>query len=335
MKPKIDKKKFYQAVGNLNQIKILVIGDIILDEYLLGEVERISPEAPVPIVQLVNEKITLGGCGNVVKNLSEIGVKTFLISRCGLDEKQKYLEKLLAHQKIEESFLIKSREIPTILKTRIIAKNQQLCRIDRENNLMINEKEEKVLFQKTKNLLKIVDGVILSDYAKGLLTKTFIRNTIQESKKHKIPIFVDPQVKNFFDYLSVTTLTPNHLEIGAALGKKLNVSAKIEQALKEVTEKLKLNFLVVTRGKEGMSLYLPQTEKFFHIPTVSKEVFDVTGAGDTVISILSAFFIAGLNEIEATLISNVAAGVVVNKFGSAVVSCEEIEKSLLGQNLFE
>ena len=331
----IRKEAFYKALNHLNNLKILVVGDIILDEYIFGQVERISPEAPVPIVEVKNETITLGGCGNVIKNLSKLNLQSFLISRSGKDEKKHTLIKLLKKQNIIEHFLLESENVATILKTRIIAKNNQLCRIDRENQIPLLNHEELNLYKKFDQMIQNSNAVILSDYAKGLLSKNFIDYIIKQSLKYEVSVFVDPQVDHFFHYKNVTTLTPNHIEIGNALGKKLNSDSSIEEALKKVTNNLNLKFLVVTRGKDGMSLYLPKTDEIFHIPTIAKEVFDVTGAGDTVIAVLSSFLTSGLNILESVLISNVSAGIVVNKFGSATVSFEEIEKALLEQNLLQ
>ncbi|TGJ99129.1 D-glycero-beta-D-manno-heptose-7-phosphate kinase [Leptospira semungkisensis] len=326
----LDKSRYLDAASRLGKTKIIVIGDLILDEYLIGEVNRISPEAPVPVVWVRNEKTTLGGAGNVVKNFSRLGVKSFVLGRAGNDPTANVLEELLLAENTssDKNKILRSELVPTILKTRVIAGHQQVCRIDREETHPLSKEEEKELIRVFSERIQEADAVVLSDYDKGTLTSSLIREIIDLAVKHNKIVTVDPQVSHFFQYDKATVMTPNHHEAGKALGQKLESDQQVEIAAKEIAEKLHSPSMMITRGEKGMSLYLSSEGKTFHIPTVAKEVFDVTGAGDTVISVYTAFLAAGLNELESAIVSNAAAGVVVGKLGAETVSPEELLEAL-------
>ncbi|RHX90446.1 D-glycero-beta-D-manno-heptose-7-phosphate kinase [Leptospira stimsonii] len=332
----LDRNRFHTSTEKLKYLRIIVIGDFILDEYLIGEVNRISPEAPVPVVWVRKEKITLGGAGNVVKNLSSLGVKSVVLGRAGKDEKAKSLLELLSNENTdrEKNFLLQSEEVPTILKTRVIAGHQQVCRIDKEELKPITKKEEDLLIEAFLDRIDSSDAVILSDYDKGTLTPRLIQEISQICFDKKKIVTVDPQVSHFFLYKGVSILTPNHHEAGKAIGKKLETDSEILQASQEITEKLSSPSLMITRGEKGMSLYLTSKKEIFHIPTVAREVFDVTGAGDTVISAYTAYHAAGLSELDASVVSNAAAGVVVGKLGAETVTPEELNSSLQSMGTF-
>ncbi|MBM9575580.1 D-glycero-beta-D-manno-heptose-7-phosphate kinase [Leptospira sp. 201903070] len=333
----LDRNRFQTSTEKLKDLRIIVIGDFILDEYLIGEVNRISPEAPVPVVWVRKEKITLGGAGNVVKNLSSLGVKSVVLGRAGKDEKAKSLLELLTNENTdrEKNFLLQSEEVPTILKTRVIAGHQQVCRIDKEELKPITKKEEDLLIEVFLDRIDSSDAVILSDYDKGTLTPRLIQEISKICLDKKKIVTVDPQVSHFFLYKGVSILTPNHHEAGKAIGKKLETDSEILQAAQEITEKLSSPSLMITRGEKGMSLYLTSKKEIFHIPTVAREVFDVTGAGDTVISAYTAYHAAGLSELDASVVSNAAAGVVVGKLGAETVTPEELKTSLQAMGTFQ
>ncbi|EMN90485.1 D-glycero-beta-D-manno-heptose-7-phosphate kinase [Leptospira weilii] len=333
----LNRDRFITSTARLKDLKIIVIGDFILDEYLIGEVNRISPEAPVPVVWVRTEKITLGGAGNVVKNLSSLGVKSIVLGRVGKDEKAKSLSKLLMDENTDKSqnFLIESDEIPTILKTRVIARHQQVCRIDKEELKPINQKEEDELLKAFLERIDFADAVIFSDYDKGTLTPRVIREVSKVCSDKKKIVTVDPQVSHFFLYQGVSILTPNHHEAGNAIGRKLENDSEILKAAQEISEKLSCLSLMITRGEKGMSLYLSSQKEIYHIPTVAREVFDVTGAGDTVISVYTAYHAAGLSELDASVVSNAAAGVVIGKLGAETVTPEELDLSLQSIGSFQ
>jgi rfaE bifunctional protein kinase chain/domain len=327
---KINKARFEKATESLKNTKILVIGDLILDEYLFGQVERISPEAPVPVVWVRREEITLGGAGNVVKNLHTLGTPISVIGRAGKDKNSKLLRNLLENESVkpEDLILFESENTPTIIKTRILAGHQQVCRVDREEKNPLSSEEEEILLKAFRRHIQSVSGVILSDYDKGLLTGSFIEKIIHESIEEGKIVTVDPQVNHFFRYKGVSILTPNHHEAGKSLGRTLNTENEIEDALREINQKLRPEAIMITRGEKGMSVYESKSKSITHIPTVARQVFDVTGAGDTVITVYTAFLGAGLSVIESAIVSNAAAGVVVAKLGAATASIEEIQSRL-------
>ncbi|MCG6168018.1 D-glycero-beta-D-manno-heptose-7-phosphate kinase [Leptospira sp. FAT2] len=333
----LDRNRFQSSTANLKNLKIIVIGDFILDEYLIGEVNRISPEAPVPVVWVRKEKITLGGAGNVVKNLSSLGVQSIVLGRAGKDEKAKSLIGLLEKENtdIGRNFFIRSEDVPTILKTRVIAGHQQVCRIDKEELKPITKKEEDELLQAFLERIDSANAVVLSDYDKGTLTPRIIQEVSRICLEKKKIVTVDPQVSHFFLYQGVSILTPNHHEAGKAIGKKLENDSEVLKAAEEISEKLSCPSLMITRGEKGMSLYLAAKKEIFHIPTVAREVFDVTGAGDTVISAYTAYHAAGLSELDASIVSNAAAGVVVGKLGAETVTPDELEASLQSRGSFQ
>lgn len=333
----LDKTKFNNALKKLESLKILVIGDVILDEYLMGDATRISPEAPVPVILVKEDKITLGGSGNVIKNLSSIGVKSCLFAKSGKDLKSEVLWELLYAEGLSHAdiHLTESDAVPTILKTRIIASHQQICRIDREKVQSLTASEKKKVIADYTKALNECNAVIISDYDKGYLDEELITEIIKIAKKKKIYIAVDPQVRHFFAYKGVSIMTPNHNEAGSALGKKILTEAEVDKSLKEITKKLATESMMITRGEKGIALYSGKDKKISYIPTVAKEVYDVTGAGDTVISLFTAFKLTGLNDVESTLVANAGAGVVVEKLGASTVTIEELEKALLERKLLK
>lgn len=330
MNLKISRTRLQDAFTRLPSIKVLVIGDLILDEYLFGNVERISPEAPVPVVWVRREKHALGGSGNVIQNLAAIGVSSIVMGRVGKDNAFQTLKQLLAEQNVAETdfALLTSDTLPTILKTRIIASNQQICRVDREEVLPLTPAEENLVIDKLKSKISQCSAIIISDYDKGYLTNRVIQECIELARKNDVIVTVDPQVSHFFQYKNIDIMTPNHHEAGKALGRKLESEKDIEDACLEICEKITPKAMMITRGEKGMSIYETRLKEFYHIPTVAREVFDVTGAGDTVISMYTAFLAAGLSILEASLVANASAGVVVGKLGTATVTPIEIEQNL-------
>ncbi len=315
-----------------------MIGDLILDEYLFGEVHRISPEAPVPIVLVNNSNTTLGGAGNVVKNLSAFQVHTGMMGRIGEDEKgKKAFELLLKSEYTDESsiFLLRDKTIPTILKTRIIAAHQQVCRVDHEKIENISNEDETLVLKVLQKTIDKYQGIILSDYDKGFLTPSLIQKIIELASKKNIFISADPQVSHFFAYRGISVMTPNHHEAGKALGRKLISEREIELANEEICERLGSESMMITRGDKGLSIFTKKDSKHTHIPTVAKEVFDVTGAGDTVISLYTLFKVSGLSEVESSLLANAGAGIVVEKLGAETTSRDELIKSIKQVGIFE
>jgi len=318
----VAKWRLLEILNRFEEVKIAVIGDMMLDDYIFGEVHRISPEAPVPVVNVKEERFVLGGGANVVNNLASLGAKTFSFGVTGEDENGNRLENAFKEKGIETSGLVRTADRPTIVKRRIIAHNQQLLRLDWEDRLNISKKLEDDVIERLKLRIEEIDAVILSDYDKGVLTERVAKEVIKLAKKYDKLVLVDPKPSNAMNYVGATSMTPNRKEALECLG--LDATLKVEEIEKigeQLKEKLGLTNLLITRSEEGMSLFEDEVE---NVPTFAKEVYDVTGAGDTVISVFTLAAAAGASWIEAAKIANVAAGVVVGRMGTSTVSKDEI-----------
>lgn len=328
MKVKINKEKLLDIIKKFPNKKILVVGDIMLDKYIWGEVERISPEAPVPVVEVKKETQNLGACGNVADNVVSVGAKAYVVSIVGGDIYADELRNMMLKKGIIVDGLFTDFSRPTTVKTRIIAQNQQVVRVDKESRVHINPSLFKQIRNYIEDIKSQIDAIIISDYGKGVITKKLLQFLINISKKLDIPIAVDPKIEHFLDYKQVTTLTPNLNE--AVLGMRLNKKPQTEQEIynlgKKILSRLKPKALVITRGPDGMTLF--EKDRIYHIPTRAKEVYDVTGAGDTVISILTLCLASGADFVSGCEISNFAAGIVVGKVGTATVSLKELEETI-------
>lgn len=306
--------------------KVLLLGDVMLDRYYYGEVSRISPEAPVPVVKVCEEKFSAGGAGNVAVNLANLGCSVSIAGAIGNDPSAELLKEALTSKGIEISGLI-VRDCPTITKVRILGGRQQVVRVDFEEvSPLKREEEEKVLDWFLKRI-KDSDCVVISDYGKGFCTAGLCRFIIEESKRHNLPVVVDPKGPDWKKYEGAFIVTPNVKELGEAYGKSVpNLDRDIEIAGLEVLARYKLQNLLVTRSEKGMTLF--EGENIHHIPTKAKEVFDVSGAGDTVVATLAACIATGKSLLESARLSNVAAGVVVGKVGTAPITLSELEEAL-------
>jgi D-beta-D-heptose 7-phosphate kinase / D-beta-D-heptose 1-phosphate adenosyltransferase len=304
------------------QPNILVIGDLMLDHYLWGKCERISPEAPVQVVDIQKETTVLGGAGNVINNLLSLGAKVSVLSVIGEDESGKELLAILESSGANTSEIVKQTGRKTSKKSRVLATHQQIIRYDNESKNDINAKSEESLFERFSKIIESFDAVLLSDYGKGVLTKTLTCKLIQRAKEAKKYILVDPKGDDYSKYKGATLLTPNKKE--AIQATKIEI--KDEQSLKKAGEFLKksceLDFAIITLSEEGMAIFEDEMTK---VPTVAKEVYDVTGAGDTVLASLGYGLSCKLSIKEAALFATNAAAVVVGKVGSATVSLDEIE----------
>lgn len=309
-----------RILDNFKNIKIGVVGDLMLDDYIYGTVERISPEAPVPVVNVKEEKFVLGGAANVVNNLASLGAKTICFGVIGNDANGERLLGAFADKKIDVSGLIRDKERTTIVKRRIIGSNQQLLRIDWEDITPISTFLEYALLKNIESKIDELDAVILSDYDKGVLTPMVAKEIVRMCRDRGKIVTVDPKPKNAMNYYGATSMTPNRKEAKECLG--MERATNMEEVGKELKEKLKLDNLLLTRSEEGMSLFIE--DKIVNIPTFAKEVYDVTGAGDTVISVFTLAAASGVSWHEAAKIANTAAGVVVGKMGTSTVTKDEI-----------
>lgn len=309
-----------RILDNFKNIKIGVVGDLMLDDYIYGTVERISPEAPVPVVNVKEEKFVLGGAANVVNNLASLGAKTICFGVIGNDANGERLLGAFADKKIDVSGLIRDKERTTIVKRRIIGSNQQLLRIDWEDITPISTFLEYALLRNIESKIDELDAVILSDYDKGVLTPMVAKEIVRMCRDRGKIVTVDPKPKNAMNYYGATSMTPNRKEAKECLG--MERATNMEEVGKELKKKLQLDNLLLTRSEEGMSLFIE--DKIVNIPTFAKEVYDVTGAGDTVISVFTLAAASGVSWHEAAKIANTAAGVVVGKMGTSTVTKDEI-----------
>jgi len=301
---------------------ILVIGDIIVDEFIWGDVSRISPEAPVPVVSVNEIDRRLGGSANVVRNLHALDTSSGMLGLVGDDEPGRWVHKRLSELNSDNRGVVtKTNDRPTAIKTRIIARHQQVVRYDREWTQAAQAESHSHMLDSLDALLPESTAVILSDYGKGVLTPDFIRQLIERLQGSIIA--VDPKPEHTEAYRGATVITPNLLEASAMAGmENINDNNHVEDIAKVLHEKLKLEYVLITRSEKGMTLF--DGKQSHHIPTAARDVFDVTGAGDTVIAVFTACLARGDNALSAAQTANRAAGVVVGKVGTATANWAEI-----------
>lgn len=328
MTPEI--KRFSDIIDSFDGKEIIVIGDVMLDHFVKGSVSRISPEAPVPVVNVEAEEYVAGGAGNVAVNLAVLGAKPIIISVIGDDIKGSILKDYLDQKGVNTTKVSLDCSRPTTQKVRIIAERQQVVRVDRESKEKICPEVAKACMQSFKKALKTAKGVVMSDYGKGMLSDHNIQEIIQACRAKKIPVCVDPKIDNFLKYKQITCMTPNTKEAWEGMGLKQQKDEESIIALgKKILKTLDAESILITRSAEGMSLFEkgPKTT-VTTIRATAKEVFDVTGAGDTVISVLTLALASKATLKEAAFIANKAAGIVVAKLGTATVTREEIKEVL-------
>ncbi len=320
---KKDFQRIRRIVSAFNKARVLVVGDLILDEFIWGTVSRISPEAPVPVVWVDRENFMPGGASNVANNIRALGGEVSLAGVVGDDPKGEVLQGLLRKRGIQCDGIFADKHRPTTQKTRVIAHHQQVVRIDREVVKPVAEETLKAIVRHVAERIKSIDALIIEDYGKGVIVPALLREIVRVARKHKKIITVDPKETHFSYYRGVTTLTPNHHEAAAMVGFKIKDDASLERAGRKMIQKLRCETALITLGENGMAIF-QDGKKMIKIPTIAQEVFDVSGAGDTVISTYTLARAAGANAVEAAHISNCAAGIVVGKVGVAVTSREEL-----------
>ncbi len=319
----MDRIEIEHFLSRLNSVKALVIGDLMLDEYLWGSTERISPEAPVQVVDVVREDLRLGGAGNVINNLVSLGCEVHVASVVGEDEDGRALRKMLNQRAINAQGVFLAPGRKTSRKTRILASNQQMLRIDRESRDAIAPAFEQQLVDYVRSVAGNFQVLLVSDYLKGVLTEGVLRDIIAIGKAEGIPVVVDPKGADYTKYRGATLLTPNRKEAQVASGIQIKDEKSLNSAGRKLCDELDLDALVLTRSEEGMSLFLRSGEHL-QLPTEAREVYDVSGAGDTVLTLFGVGLAAGLSLEQAAHVSNLAAGIVVGKVGTSTVSPKEI-----------
>ncbi|MEN2986190.1 MAG: D-glycero-beta-D-manno-heptose-7-phosphate kinase [Thermodesulfovibrionaceae bacterium] len=321
----MDRKQLQQIFRKFKNIKILVVGDIILDRYIFGKVTRISPEAPVPVVDVYEESYRLGGAANVANNIVSLGGKAYLCGIVGKGQTAQILRELLTERGIFQDFLFEDQRKTTV-KTRVIGGTQQIVRFDIEEKRRLEGKAKERFLLMVKEALKDFDAVIVSDYKKGVVSEDLLKVLIEYKRKNGLFIAVDPKIGHFRLYKNVSLITPNLTEASHGAEIEIKDEKTLVKAGHNLLKKLSCEAVLITRGEEGMSLFekVDSQVKVTHLPTVAKKVFDVTGAGDTVIATITLVYTAGSSLVEAAKISNIAAGIVVGKVGTAVATPKEI-----------
>ncbi len=318
-----------QLTGRLAKVRVLVVGDLMLDRYYWGSVRRISPEAPVPVVRLNpdGKEYRLGGAGNVAANLAGLGCAATIVGLVGEDEAARQIQARLQKLGIADRCIADSKR-PTTTKTRIMAGKQQVVRLDEEDHGEIEAEVSKRLLEAVTKRLVETDAVVLSDYGKGLLTESeTVQAMIRACNKEKIPVFIDPKGNDWQRYTGASCITPNTAELESATGIPVTADGRWIKAAGDLRSRLCLHWLLVTRGPEGMALFGADTDPV-NIAARAREVFDVSGAGDTVIATLAACVAAGLDFAHAAKVANTAAGIVVGKVGTWAVGNEELEQAM-------
>lgn len=316
-----DSRNLKSVIRKFKNKRVLVLGDLMLDRFIWGDVTRISPEAPVPVVEVKKETLCHGGAGNVGHNLESLGTRVLLVGVVGADMEGEWIKN---HVSDPRGIFVEVKR-PTVVKTRIIAHQQQVVRVDKEDKNPISARARKHIIDFIRE--EAFDGILISDYNKGLVTNALMKEILPFAKRKGIPVFVDPKVDNVKLFSPITLLTPNHHEAEQIVHHPCDTDEQAEMAGKKILAKMSLKYLILKRGENGMSVFA-RGKKPVHIPTRAREVYDVTGAGDTVIAAASLALLSGAPIVEAAVLANAAAGVVVGKIGTASLTAEELIKAI-------
>ncbi len=321
----LTKRRALEIIADFSHAGVLVVGDVMVDHFIWGNVSRISPEAPVPVVDVQKDSIMLGGCANVLNNIYAMGAKVYVAGVIGSDNIGRKLVAELRGRKIETKGIVVERRRPTTLKTRIVAHGQQMVRFDKENRKPIPQTSIDKILEYVESLRKKIGAVVISDYNKGVVSRELIEGIKKITADLNIIICVDPKQNNFSIYKGVHVITPNHYEAQRAAGMEITNSDDLQRLSETLLRKYAFQTMLITRGEEGMSLFENGREIVHtYFPAQAKEVYDVTGAGDTVIGMLALGLAARADIKEATCLANLAAGIVVGKIGTATVSQREL-----------
>jgi rfaE bifunctional protein kinase chain/domain len=319
--PPLARDRLVQLIQRMGGSRVVVVGDIMLDRYLIGETERLSPEAPVPVVAVKERHAALGGAANVAANVAAMGAKCFLVGVVGDDGDGSAIRQELAVARLDDQHVITIAGRPTTSKTRIIARSQQIVRIDDEVETLLQGQDLVRLIRVAREALADADALLMEDSNKGALAPGLITAVMEVARRRGIPIVVDPKFRQFFEYTGATVFKPNRRELESALGAAVDLQDG--DALPKVLARLKVDNLLVTLGPDGMVL-VTKDGAAIHIPSIARRVYDVSGAGDTVTAWLGTGLAAGASVREAAQLANYAAGVEVGKPGVATVTPEEV-----------
>jgi rfaE bifunctional protein kinase chain/domain len=332
MSPAYDPKVLSDGIDRFTSCRILVVGDLLMDEYIWGRVERISPEAPVPVVEVKEESLMLGGAGNVLNNIRALGGSVLLCGVIGNDFMGKELTRMLRELNSPIKGLVVEDRRPTTIKTRIVAHSQQVVRVDREERRPVDEKSIDRIIATLKEELNESDAIVVADYGKGVVTRSLMEGIRSLSQNSQIILAVDPTVRNLAFYKDVTLITPNNYEAQQMSGIQIEDDESLRRAGARLLEELSCQMVLVTQGDKGMTLFEGNGQTT-QIPTVARKVFDVSGAGDTVIATFTLALAAGLTPGEAAVLANLAAGIVVGEVGTATVPATKLKEVLAERKL--
>lgn len=316
-----------EVLARMKGHKVLVIGDLMIDEYIWGGVTRVSPEAPVPIVGVTNETLRLGGAANVANNIIGLGGEVEVCGVLGNDQMGRWIKSDLSAKKVGVRGIVTCTGRPTTVKTRVIAHDQQVVRVDKEVTTPLERHDEDLILGSAESFLGECGCVVVSDYAKGVITPTLMHRLVSLAREHSVPVAVDPKISQFSIYKGVTVLTPNLFEAAAGASLVIDSMEALVKAGQLIVQKLGCKYLIITRGDQGMTLFSGRKDHT-HIEAHSRHVYDVTGAGDTVISTLSLSLASGMTMLEGAHLANVAAGVVVGEVGTVPISSEKMRLRL-------
>jgi D-beta-D-heptose 7-phosphate kinase/D-beta-D-heptose 1-phosphate adenosyltransferase len=325
--PASDLRALRGHIARFPQANVLVVGDLILDHYIWGKVSRISPEAPVPVVHVESESLKLGGAANVYNNVVSLGGHADLCGIIGSDEGGRQLLKELGTRRQGRGGVIIDPDRPTTRKTRVVAHNQQIVRYDVEGRTDIDAQHQRRIVRYVESRLRDISCLVVSDYAKGVVTAGLMAELTRLAALRRIPIIVDPKVEHFSYYKGVTVVTPNHLEAAQAAGVHGEGDQAVFQAGDILRQRLGCDCVLITRGEKGMSLF-EANGSHWHIPTVARQVYDVTGAGDTAIGTLALAMATGASIRDGAVLANHAAGIVVGMVGTATVTAQQLTEAL-------
>jgi D-beta-D-heptose 7-phosphate kinase/D-beta-D-heptose 1-phosphate adenosyltransferase len=322
----LDVERLKSIVEAFGRQEVLILGDCMLDEYLWGSVGRISPEAPVPVVDVKEESVTLGGAANVASNVLTLGGKPRLVGVIGDDKQGGGFFDRMEERGLDLDGIIQAKDRPTTVKTRIVAHSQHVVRADREARSALEESDAEWVRNKTFEILESCDAVIVSDYGKGVVSPGLLKELIERAREAGKRVSVDPKMTHFRYYSGASVITPNKHEASQAARRPIEDETSLQEAGWSIMSDLRLDALLITRGEEGMSLF-ETGRNYVHLPTKAREVFDVTGAGDTVISTLTLAVAAGASMVEGAEIANHAARIAVGQVGTTSVTQQELLKS--------
>ena len=329
MSPAYDPKVLSEGIDRFATCRILVVGDLVMDEFLWGQVERISPEAPVPVVEVERESLMLGGAGNVGNNIIALGGQVIICGVIGNDPMGREADRMLEELKSPTHGLVVEEPRPTTIKTRVVAHSQQVVRVDREERKPVNEKSISRILATLKKELNKSDAVVVADYGKGVVTQSLMDGIRSLTDSSQIILAVDPKVQNLALYKDVTLITPNTQEAQLMSGIRIEDDRSLRHAGTHLLEELGCGMVLITQGDKGMTLF-EGNGRTTQIPTVARKVFDVSGAGDTVIGTFTLALTAGLTSRQAAELANLAAGIVVGEVGTATVTASRLKKAILG-----